>query len=545
MPGLFNLNSLHTKHLVTLLVVACTLVGGTPFFECTISNRLSAQENINDEQQVAVPNLQKDRPSSFKKVGIIEFNGPIDYQLTQYFRTRFNQAKSEGVDLLILDINSPGGLKFESLEIAEKLRDCDWAYTVAFVERQAFSGAALVSQGCDEIVISPLASFGDIGVIYFDVDNYFKYAPEKEISAFIRDASTIAESKGHPPELLEAMIDKDRSVYMRKTVNGLEYKVVRVDAKEKPKGEWELIEESGAKQFLTVNGARAVEIGLADTIASDKQELAKEFKFELTEARMFKRTTTDSVVYYLNTSLVTGLLVIIGMVALYFELSAPGLGVGGLISGLCALLFFWSRFLGGTSTWLEVLLFLAGVVFLIVEIFVIPGWGVSGLLGLALVFCSAVMASQDFVVPASSRQWNQLLTTLLIMLCSGCVVIIAAFFITKKFGALPMFNRMILAPRSEAIAEASTDSKTGKPLPTTHPDVSVGDWGKSESLLRPAGRAVFNGRSFDVVSDGSYIQPKAQIKVVEIQGNRIVVTEVEEGEQLAETTYPTQESTDA
>ena len=113
----------------------------------------------------------------------------------------------------------------------------------------------------------------------------------------------------------------------------------------------------------------------------------------------------------------------IGLVALYLELSAPGISVGGLIAGLCAVLFFWSRFLGGTSTWLEVLLFLAGTVFLVVEVFVIPGWGVSGLMGLVLILVSVVMASQEFVVPSTGRQWNQLVTTLLVILCAGCVFV--------------------------------------------------------------------------------------------------------------------------
>ena len=73
----------------------------------------------------------------------------------------------------------------------------------------------------------------------------------------------------------------------------------------------------------------------------------------------------------------------IGAVALYFELSAPGIGLGGLIAGLCFTLFFWSRFLGGTAGWLEVILVLAGAAFLAVEIFVLPGFGIAGITGLA------------------------------------------------------------------------------------------------------------------------------------------------------------------
>ncbi len=231
----------------------------------------------------------------------------------------------------------------------------------------------------------------------------------------------------------------------------------------------------------------------------------------------------------------TGLLVVIGLVALYIELSAPGVGAGGLIAGLCAALFFWSRFLGGTSTWLEIILFLAGVVFLMMELFVIPGWGISGLLGLLFIVGSVIMASQDFVVPQTSRQWNQFLTSALMLMCSGFIVFIAAAYITKKMGHLPLFNKMILAP-PPSDAEYAAKSKSAKPIPTPHPDVSVGDWGKTESLLRPAGRAIFAGRSFDVVSDGAFIEPNRQVKVIAIQGNRIVVASIDDDD-LSDTVH--------
>ena len=80
------------------------------------------------------------------------------------------------------------------------------------------------------------------------------------------------------------------------------------------------------------------------------------------------------------------------------------LGIGGLLSGLCFALFFWSRFLGGTAGWLEVILFLAGVIFVAMEFFVIPGFGLAGLSGLALVIASVLMASQHFILPANQLE---------------------------------------------------------------------------------------------------------------------------------------------
>ena len=195
-------------------------------------------------------------------------------------------------------------------------------------------------------------------------------------------------------------------------------------------------------------------------------------------------------------------------------------------AALCAALFFWSRFAGGTAGWLEVILFVAGIVFLLMEVFVIPGFGVAGFAGLVLLFVSVVMASQDFVIPQTPTQLDSLVTTLLVISVATAAFLIGAVFISHKFGKIPILNRLSLAPPTEKI-DTEIDKATGKAVPINHPQVSVGDWGVAESLLRPAGRVKFHGTSIDVVSDGTYLEPGVQVRVVEIAGNRIVVSEIE------------------
>ncbi len=490
----------------------------------------------------AVDNTKKERPESFDRVAIIQFHGPIDGRLHQYFFSRIAQAEKSGVDLVVLEIDSPGGLLAESFEIGEKLRSIDWAHTVAFVPDEAISGGALVALGCDEIIVDDDANYGDIGAIWADPSmQAFRFVPAKALSYIVGEAKILAESKGKPHELVEAMIDRDVAVYTKTGNDGnLRYKKHRIDSDDdKPAAPWKVIEESGAERFLTLTGARAKQLGLADAIAGDDTELAAELNFDARDVKRFQPNSTDSIVYYLNSTIVTGLLILIGLIALYIEFSAPGVGVGGLIAGLCAVLFFWSRFLGGTSGWLEVLLFLAGLVFILMEVFVIPGWGVSGLVGLLLLFASVMMASQDFVLPQTGRQWNKLVSTLLMLMCSGFVFMICAVFITRKFGHLPVFGRMVLDPATSGVsAETDSVNEDGKPVPQPHPVVSVGDWGRAESMLRPAGRAGFSGSSLDVISDGSLIESGCQIRVIRIQGNVVTVTEVEDDDEIGRTTYP-------
>ena len=475
--------------------------------------------------QDSVPDATRDRPEKVQRPAVIEMYGQIDSKLTTYFKSRFEQARAAKVDLLIIDINSPGGLKIESLEMARMLRDCKWAYTVAVVTNEAISGAALMSIGCDEIHIDPNAKFGDIGEIAFDVEEFAWRLIEPKIESYLsRDARDLAESKGRPADLAEAMVDKEVLVYRRpkEGVEGeFEFTSVRTEEEVKPDEPWELIPETGPERFLTVSGQRAKELEIAQGFVSSVGELADEFQYDAGKVRRFRYTSTDSFVHWLNQPFCTGLLILIGLLALYIEASAPGIGIGGLVAGFCAVLFFWSRFLSGTSGWLEVILFLAGLTFIALELFVIPGFGFPGLAGIVLVFASVLLASQSFVVPETAIEWNTLTSSALVMLTSGVLFLIAAVFISRRLGSLPFLNRLVLAgPRPDQGGE----SAAGETLEVAQElDLSVGDVGLAESVLRPAGRARFGDRSVNVVSDGSYIDVGESVKIVRISGNIIKV----------------------
>jgi membrane-bound serine protease (ClpP class) len=471
---------------------------------------------------------KKVRPENFRRPGLIEFKGEINLRTSRYFNNRFEQARRDGVDLLIIEIESPGGLKFESLVMANKLSKCDWAYTVALIPQEAISGGALLALGCDEILISPEAKLGNIGEIGFDPEAMaFRLIRPKVESSLAHDARALALAKGRPADLVEAFVDKDILVYQRLGRGGtLEFRQARVDDREKPEAPWELIEETKPERFMTLSGKRAVELQLANGLATSREDFARLFRIESLPFRYYRYSSNDTVVHLLNNPLITVLIIAIGLIALYVEFSSPGLGAGGLIAGLCMLLFFWSRYLGGTAGWLEILLFAAGMTFLMLEIFVIPGFGVSGGLGIVLLFCSVLLASQNFTVPATADEWNQSISSMMVLLGSVLIFFVAATFISRHFGSLPVFNRLVLEPPQLNPGSSDMGDKP-KPGPVTHPPISVGDWGKAESLLRPAGRAVFAGRGFDVISDGSFIEPGTQVKVIRINGNVITVAKVD------------------
>jgi membrane-bound serine protease (ClpP class) len=497
------------------------LVGSANFLQKQDTDPLTAPTA---DPQLAEP--------GFARVGVIEIKGEITVALSRYFFNRLEKARQSNVDLLIVEIDSPGGLRDVSLKIASELAKTGWARTVAFVPQQAISGGALIALGCDEMIVADRASLGNIGEIAFDPNEMaWRLIRPKVESSLGHDARQLAELKNRPADLVEAFIDKDIVVYRREKPDGSwEFRQLLPEDPNGPDPSWEMVPETKPERFLTLSGKRAVELQLAQGLADDRQQLLARYGVDPSGIQVYRYTGNDTMVHLLNTPFITGLLIVIGLIALYIEFSSPGLGAGGLIAGLCMLLFFWSRYLGGTAGWLEILLFASGLVFLMMELFVIPGFGVSGIIGMILMFFSVVLASQNFTVPSNVDQWNQTINSLLVLMVSMSVFGIAAMLISRYYGSIPMLNRLVLEPPVGSPMEASVVGRaTGlkKPEPVVHPVVSVGDWGVTESLLRPAGRARFAGNSVDVISDGGFVDPGQQVRVVRIQGNVVTVTEVE------------------
>jgi len=285
----------------------------------------------------------------------------------------------------------------------------------------------------------------------------------------------------------------------------------------------ELVLESQKGRFLEVSGTRAVELKLASAVVSGQEELRSRYKVDGSWEE-YRPDAVDKAVYILGLWWVTGLLFVIGLVGLLYELCAPGTCIGGITALLCFALFYWSRFLSGTSGLLELTLFAAGVLFLAVEIFVLPGFGVSGVAGIILIVVSLILACQSFIIPETAHDWKTLLSSTFLVLGSCVVFCVVAAVMTRYFHNIPILNRMILAPpaadKEAADNKASAGDKGGK---ASEPAIAIGSVGRAESPLRPIGRARFGNTFLDVVCEGDYIPKGAPLRVIEVAGHRIVV----------------------
>ena len=328
------------------------------------------------DDQPAASRAADAQPVAARKAIMIPLHEDINPISGELLKRKFAEAVESDVDVVILDIHSPGGLVYVTIELMDMILDAKDVETVAFIQKDAISGAALISLACDKIIMLPSARMGDAGEIVMGADGAFRYTEAKSRSVLAQKVRDTAQATGRPIALAEKMTDKDMIVFQ--AVDKEDGTVRYISDKEwesmENTDQWEKgkpVREAGKEMFFTVNGARAVELGMADQTVSSETELAEALGVEM-PIPVMERTGTDTLILILNTGFVTFLLLVIGLVALVFELSAPGIGIGGLTSMLCFGLFFWSRFLGGTAGWFEVTLFVMGIAFIGMEIFVIP-----------------------------------------------------------------------------------------------------------------------------------------------------------------------------
>lgn len=477
----------------------------------------------------SVPAFSADNVAVVHKRGVlIRFEGPIFSFTEKVLQRQLQRARKLGADLVVVEINSPGGEVESSFHCAELLEAVDFATTIAWVPEMALSGAAIMSLGADMIVMHPNARLGDAGPIYADEFGQFQAVPEKIRSDLSTRIRSLAERNGRPPALAQAMIDNTLVVFRVQHRESGEERFMtdnELAATGKPE-QWEKLGEvfkPNNMDYLEVTGEQAVDLQLASMLVQDRDELAKAMGLE-TDWRFLQRTWIDMTVFVLNTPLVTGLLFMVGMVALFIEFSAPGISIGGLLATLCFSLFFWGRFLGGTAGWLEVVLFLVGVLFIMVEVLLVPGFGIPGISGILLIICSLVMASQNYLMPTTASEWRTTGTSLTVVLGSGIGFVALSAFLTRYLGDLPLLSRLVLSPPERKKGSLEVARLTS----TTGPGVNiellaVGHVGTAQTPLRPAGKVEFEEEFYDVVSEGDFVNTGEQVRIVEIQGNRVVV----------------------
>lgn len=498
----------------------------------SLADDLVVPEIDNDQAAAVIDEKPAERKGKPLKAVRIEFHEDINPLSGALFKRRFEQAVRDGAEMIVIDIDSPGGYLSTTLDLVRMIEEAKGVRTVAYISREAISGAAILALATDQIVMLPLTRIGDAGMIVMGEDSAFRYAPEKARSLLAQQLRDLATQKGRPPSLVEAMVDKDLVIFKstRKDDGTVRYISDREWNSMEDTDDWDkgkVVREAPGNTFFTANAERAVELGVAEQVIDSPAGLAAAIN-ALEPIPMIRPSGVDVLILVLNSSFVTWLLLVVGLIALVIELGMPGVGIGGLVSILCFGLFFWSRFLGGTSGWFEVILFVIGVAFVMLEVLVIPGVGIAGIGGGLLILFSLVMASRRVLLPESSRDLTSLLSDVGIVLAAFVGFAIGLAILAKYLGELPIISRLALAPMSqdEAAPVASLAGGGGMIDVPAYDRVEVGDIGRTLGALRPSGRIQIDDDILDVVTEGDFIAGDSEVRIITKQGRKIVVRQV-------------------
>lgn len=459
---------------------------------------------------------------------LIRIDGEIGPLMEAYLLRQIDRSVDAGSRLLIFQIDSFGGALIESETLAMAIIRLEerGVKTVAYVPTKAISGAAFISLACDEIYMHNRAQIGDAGVIHL-AGEAFEKVPEKILSKVVVTLKTIAEAKGRPVGLIQAMSDGDLEVFRVIHRDTEEVNFKTNNEIEESNGEWikgDLIWETRKGNYFTVDAARAHELLIAEAPIDSYSELKEKLGIPPdVKVEEIRETWMDTFVFFFNTGFGAFLLIALAVICLYLELHFVS-GMFGIMSALFFGLFFWSRFLGGTSGWLEVILFAIGIFCIVMEMFVIPGFGVFGVSGGLLVFTALVMSSQRFTGMGSSKIIENVTYDTGIVGGAIATVIVVAMMLNRFLPAIPFFNRMMLQPPdAHSFADAIATGGSPGTIGIEPPRVVMGDRGQTVSMLRPAGKAKIDGKTLDVVSIGTFIDAGDEIEVVEVNANRVVV----------------------
>jgi len=474
------------------------------------------------------------------KAAVIVCKGLIDDGLYKSIRRRTQLALDQGVQYLIYEIGTYGGLlqsaddisKYFILYVGKK------AHTVAYITTEAISAGAMISVSCKDIIMLENTTIGDCAPIA--IGTKLEGVEREKAESFTRAAFTrAAEANGYPPTLLKAMVTMGAKVYEVKNLKTGQYEFLdeqqlAEDANSYDVANKELIVKDN--ELLTLTASKAYEYGIARAKVKDRAEalsfLAQRDGVTFAGEPMVLRTNwSEEMVRWLNSPAVMAVLVLLAILGVYIEFNSPGVGLPGLVALICFVIIIGSKYLVGLANWVEVAIFIVGVLLLLVELFVLPGFGVVGFLGIICIlfglFGMLVKNSPgELPWPRTAPDWDVFQRNLYGLLGGIFASLVGMPIIARYLPKIPMARRLMLAvPQGPVQFEASVGALAAEPLAQESP-VRPGQEGTSLSQLRPAGKAAFGKLRLDVVSGGGLIETGRRIVVELVEGNRIVVKEL-------------------
>ncbi len=437
-------------------------------------------------------------------------------RVNQLIRALGDAVDNDDVNLIVLFVEQCESNFAEASRLASALTELGNAdtdvYTLSIVTESVLGPESLIAVACDEAVLLPGSSLGGDPASIAEVTKG---------SVAQRVLDDLAQRTGRPLPLMAALADA--SIDVKEFVHqGNGRRAIFTD--------WQVANQADANMWLakttvasggTIDNEIALRYRLVDSLEDSSAIALSRLGITRTPEELSAPWLDASIQMVLAQPWIPRLLLTIGFFALMAELGNPGIGVGGFLSAVCFLGFFWIEGLNGNVEWLEILLFIAGLVALAIELFALPGFGIFGIGGLLMVFVSVVLASQTFVWPTTSAQLSEFSVNLFWVACLALGGMIGLLFMHKQLERLPMFRWVTLQPSGADDLEELDIRES-----IVHLDHLLGQEGLTTTRLNPSGKAQFGRDLVAVIGVGAMIDEGVPVRVVEVRGNLILVEEI-------------------
>lgn len=503
-----------------------------------------------------------------KTVVICPITDVIDEGIAVVVQRAVEEATALNAEAIIFRIDTPGGRVDSAVKIATSIGKAP-CKSIAYIEGLGgVSAGAMISFSCDELVMTTSTIIGASEPVIPSAQGNLRTG-EKEHSVVRAIMRSMAESNGHNPDIAEAMVDTDIELwgYYDEDGNYIIYspepsntereaqvlpEPTGVDStpfKElfrtfgpEPPGGWDQSEEpkekpkprqnvqtaqingEGAKlvlpnnKLLTLTPSEALEWGVIEAKFNNFQEAIQFYDLADAKRHLVEANWAEKTFRFLTGPTISGLLLMLAMGGLYLEVKTPGFGAPGIIGGVCLVLLFGSHYVLGLTDVIDIVLVLTGVILLLLEVFVFPGFGIAGAAGIVCLVAGTYLSLVDVVIPEFSWQFvdaGNALYSLAVALVTFVIFVFATWMILPR---TPFYSAIVLS-KSQQVADGYVVRRDANKL---------GLEGTATSMLRPAGRGRFGDETLDVVSRGDFIDNGTRIVIIEVQGNRYVVDPITE-----------------
>ena len=428
-------------------------------------------------------------------VGPTVLHGRIDDEInlstSAFIKRLVDEATERKVDILLIDLNTFGGRLDAAVAIRDAIMDAPMK-TVVYINKRAISAGALISYACETIAISPGGTIGAAMPVAGNGQEIPEAQQEKIVSYFREELRSTAEARGRNPDIAEAMVDRDKVV--------------------------EDVTTEG--KLLTLGTTDAVRLGVADFEAADLDALLEQLGASASGLVKVERSWSEEMAAFLTSQAIASLLLLGMMLFGYLELQTPGFGFFGAAAAFCFLLLYFSHYLTNLAGHEELLLFALGMIFLAVELLLLPGVGVFAILGTLSILASVVLV-------LSAGDWSdfsfQNPITMGAMQQVAVVLVVSFFMLLLLVKYMAPISGKVTRGGLMLAATLSTDAGYTSFETEVEDDELIGLQGTALTQLRPSGKARFDGQRLNVETEGDWIDKSEQVVIVRRAEGRLIV----------------------